>query len=126
MRPSICGRLRAVAVNQLCDAQPRDFALLLGGNPQFAIGCVVEPPLERLEHLGRRLAAGADDENVTEARRVLAVRSGKTIAQFDARAGNARLFLRRPRLGSRPSGAWRPVSTAHPNLRVRGKGLAPV
>ena len=122
-------------VDQLLEPQPRDLALLLGRDAQLGVRdrVAIGASSDR-EHLARRVLPGrADDENVAEARLVVAVRRRQPARarhrpRRRRRACSCADHVASARLPTAPSAP--PTSAApdppRPNPRMRGERLEPV
>src|SRR4029077_1110972 len=70
LRPLLLAPLRR---KELFETQVHDAPLLFRRDDQFCGAVILQTPLENAEHLGGRLARGADDENVSEALPISAI-----------------------------------------------------
>src|SRR5258705_9480189 len=94
-----------------------------GGIQRLGVGIVREPALQQLEHLVRRLAARAHDENIAELLLVLPVAAGERVERGLRRRAGAALLLARPRGGGREP---EPQRLAVADARGVREGFQPV
>ena len=88
--------LRGPRCKELFETQVRDAPLLFRGDGQFRGGVILQTPLENAEHLGGRLARGADDENVSEPLAISAIAFRQTCHYLKRVRLSPGLLLGRP------------------------------
>jgi len=87
--------------DEFAQAQSRDLAQLLGGDPELRLGRIAEPIVQRREHLRRASAAGSDQEHVTEPRFVSGVAGVQRRQRFGIGPLDPGLLLRFARIVGR-------------------------